>query len=1207
MQRSASYKATIKTSLGVIVMVAAVLLTHPIAIHATSSTVTSCTCYVDGFQTACPFIDTTGYPQADCGYLGDIGGSGGGGGGPNPDAAPPDLTPVGSLFFFSPLQIQAGQEYSGQIIITNQGGLNTSDARYDDIVIDAGDLKIVPGVVVRVFLHPTSGASAGVVELGQYTMAFPLVPRTTSGSPVPEILNFSEVLPTGIPAGTYRLAATVDATNILPETDETNNSKQADLQEIITVTSFPDLIPTAEGLVVTPGSPVVGAEFEITAKVLNTGAQLTASSFVQSSQAGTFYVRFRAVRVDPQTGVPLEDTLGGTVLTPPVAVSVSELAYGAFSPPIHAAAKLLQSGNYALYMDVDIDPQHPEDTTSAGRVREGGPDGGEENNRQEIGRIIIVDCSQLPPDEGDEGTTEVLAPPASGSSCSQFFTLSGKVEYDFIPVNTRGLDFASKHPQPVRRAILMPLSNGSPIISPTTGSPIETMTDDEGTFTLDIPAGTTVTLRVFARTKALGYLKDGVGGPSTEHCHGAMWDVWVGTSTPHFKDSNTTFAGTTTNASILAETLHDSVSYSSRNGAPFALLDSILLGIEFVCQANTSLQYFPALHINWSEHNGGGVSFYQDDTSQLFILGVEDEDTDEYDRHVVLHEFGHYLLDQLFGVSYDATVPGLFWPINAVHFGGKHDLDDMLDPVVAFSEGFGLAFAGMVLNDPVYTDTYQDNGQITFTINLGQPPQPGAAQGIYNEHAVAFFLFQLQQNLGSFTNIYDMLFHDMQQLPAPPNLHTFAAFYNEKFGGASGNLSTLWSDRNLLNGAYDALCVGPCAGSPTQTGAADPFDTDNNLGKAYAGRTYIGDRPRDAGFWALYRELKPGYNPASSTDGHFVTVDGLGGTHRPTPSNKLGNNRWFYYRATRSETVTIMAFNAFVKEGDVEILLDCQQFAAADPIDIFVFETQTLVASRQVFANDPFLAGCPYVQFPAVVGKTYVILIRGIGHDLTRFTLALGGGASPLLSTTSFSLSSAPSSLVQLSGGTATVPVGITRASGFPGSVTLQLVSPHNGITGSFSPASTAGTSSTFTLTIAGNVPPGTYTLTVQGTSYGVTKNTTLVLTVKRFLLSLSAPDVVLASGLSGGSSDTVTVTITRGSGFTSAITLSLQGSPSGSGIGYSFNPVSTTGNSSTLKVTASRFATPGDYLLTVRGTDATGLSETIQLGVFVEDLDREF
>ncbi len=253
---------------------------------------TSCTCYVDGFQTECPMIDTTGFPQADCGYLGDE--IGGGGGAPGPDDFPPDLTPLGRFFFFGrpsgggscvpATTFEPGDPYCAQIVMINQGGLDTSGDQYEGLVIDQGGSKVVPGVVVRIFLQPT-GSGLGQVDLGQETIDFPLVPRTGLEAPTPVLLNVAGQLPPATPPGGYRLGATVDVTDVLPEVGGDNNSKQADPDEAITVAGEgPDLASVSGSGAVTGfgkagGAPTLGQSYRVTSRVRNEGSAPISGTF----------------------------------------------------------------------------------------------------------------------------------------------------------------------------------------------------------------------------------------------------------------------------------------------------------------------------------------------------------------------------------------------------------------------------------------------------------------------------------------------------------------------------------------------------------------------------------------------------------------------------------------------------------------------------------------------------------------------------------------------------------------------------------------------------------------------------------------------------------------------------------------------------------------------------------------------------------------
>ena len=97
-------------------------------------------------------------------------------------------------------------------------------------------------------------------------------------------------------------------------------------------------------------------------------------------------------------------------------------------------------------------------------------------------------------------------------------------------------------------------------------------------------------------------------------------------------------------------------SYSqTRAAAPF-ILDSIYDGLNLVASADPSLN-LPELHVRWSENNVSatgnyalgfiGSSMYSSYDNTIYILGKENNDTDEYDRGVIQHELGHFIEDKL--------------------------------------------------------------------------------------------------------------------------------------------------------------------------------------------------------------------------------------------------------------------------------------------------------------------------------------------------------------------------------------------------------------------------------------------------------------------------------------------------------------------------------------------------------------------------------
>ena len=106
-------------------------------------------------------------------------------------------------------------------------------------------------------------------------------------------------------------------------------------------------------------------------------------------------------------------------------------------------------------------------------------------------------------------------------------------------------------------------------------------------------------------------------------------------------------------------------------------------------------------------------------------------------------------------------------------------------------------------------------------------------------------------------------------------------------------------------------------------------------------------------------------------------------------------------------------------------------------------------------------------------------------------TTRLPDEVSPIVA---LGLSRSPSALTIAPGGSGTTTVTLTRTN-FTGAVTLSLTGPA-GVTGSFSPSAPTGTSSTLTVNVAVSVAPGTYALTINGTSTAGPRSTALTLTV---------------------------------------------------------------------------------------------------------------
>ena len=153
---------------------------------------------------------------------------------------------------------------------------------------------------------------------------------------------------------------------------------------------------------------------------------------------------------------------------------------------------------------------------------------------------------------------------------------------------------------------------------------------------------------------------------------------------------------------------------ATRSAAPFAILDAAYDAVQLVLGAAPSTA-FPALRFHWSTQNvpvaGSapgeiGSSRFRPGAG-IYLVGAANQDTDEYDRHVIAHEFGHYL-EHHFSRS--------------DNIGGPHALTDQLDIRIAFGEAWGSAFAAMATGDSVYVDSHSSRQAQSFSFDLEQRP-----------------------------------------------------------------------------------------------------------------------------------------------------------------------------------------------------------------------------------------------------------------------------------------------------------------------------------------------------------------------------------------------------------------------------------------------------------------------------------------------------
>jgi len=329
---------------------------------------------------------------------------------------------------------------------------------------------------------------------------------------------------------------------------------------------------------------------------------------------------------------------------------------------------------------------------------------------------------------GGSGTE--LSPTApiliGGSPTSNATTtdISGKVTYDRVPHNLySGLDYANTIEKPVRGAVIEAVDASGKILA-------ETILDDAGQYKFTVDASTEVRVQVKAQLRS---------------DTAAHWDFRVTDNTKNNQlyalQGSLVSSGSN---SQQTRNLHAPHGWSGqtydgdRAAAPFAILDTVYMATQNFAAIQPDI-VFPPLELRWSPNNKtlvgqrslgqiGTSSYVPDETGggAIYILGEAGRDTDEFDPHVIIHEWGHYFEHQMSRTD---------------SIGGLHSLNDRLDARVAFSEGWCNALSAIILDDPVYRDSSGVKQAAGFSFSLES--HSAVNPGWFSEASVGAIIYDL--------------------------------------------------------------------------------------------------------------------------------------------------------------------------------------------------------------------------------------------------------------------------------------------------------------------------------------------------------------------------------------------------------------------------------------------------------------------------------
>jgi hypothetical protein len=382
--------------------------------------------------------------------------------------------------------------------------------------------------------------------------------------------------------------------------------------------------------------------------------------------------------------------------------------------------------------------------------------------------------------------------------------VSGVVSYEFVPPfpDCRDLDFSAIETRPIRGATVQLVdANTQNVLQTTTASAT-------GDYVFaNVNANSMVNLRVRAELKQ-------IGTPG--------WDIEIrdnflaGQSDSDFPpppaqgtraqyrldgaDFDTGAVDVVRN--LTAATGWGGSSYTNtRAAAPFAILDALYSGIQLVLTADQNA-IFPPMDAFWSVNNTENgsafditagefpVAFYSGGANSLYLHGDAALTQDEFDDHVIMHEWGHYFESNF---------------SRSDSIGGPHTLGQSLDARLAFGEGWATAFGAMALNDPQYCDTHGIGSNTGFGINT--EIDGFGVQGWFNEISVATLLYDLWDTTDDGTDngsigfrpIFDTMIGPQRVSPAWTTVHTFAAELRPMLNVAGQALLDSQMERERIN------------------------------------------------------------------------------------------------------------------------------------------------------------------------------------------------------------------------------------------------------------------------------------------------------------------------------------------------------------------------------------------------------------------------
>ncbi len=412
---------------------------------------------------------------------------------------------------------------------------------------------------------------------------------------------------------------------------------------------------------------------------------------------------------------------------------------------------------------------------------------------------LLVGCG------GGGGSTGNVLPNPFDSQCasnaivssSATVTIDGFITFDRVPVTSSGLDYSAISQDPVRGITIKACSDE--------GTYAITKTDDQGFYSLEVPENTELAIAILAEMKS-------EGSPS--------WNVSVVDNTNQKAKYAVLGASVNTGMTDSSRIINiphgswDGEKYTSpRSAGPYAILDSIYEAMSVVLESNPTAN-FPKLTVNWSVNNQlvlGGVNVslgqlsstsFVPSSNELLVLGKDGQDTDEYDKDIIVHEWVHYYI---FNFSRDDT-PG----------GVRYGLLDKLDARVPLSEGLAHAITAVINETNFYRDVIGLSQSLVSQYSVENNNVPAENIGWFSEDSASNFIFDIMDDTAepgdnialSFSELNEALLDErFINFSGATTIYTLAEVLRQRNPSLSGEINSLLNGQDIT-GAVDGFGAG---------------------------------------------------------------------------------------------------------------------------------------------------------------------------------------------------------------------------------------------------------------------------------------------------------------------------------------------------------------------------------------------------------------